>query len=85
MNKVVEIEVLFDKNLLLHFDDGELKIIDLQPFIGKGMGALLSDSEYFKKVTIDNGGGIEWPNGFDFCPNFLKELVPYSEVNNKVN
>ncbi len=80
MNKVVEIEVLDDKNILVHFEDGESKIINFQPFIGQGLSAPLSDPEYFKKVCIDNGGGVEWPNGFDFCPNFLKDLVPNDKV-----
>ena len=29
---------------------------------------------------IDNGGGIEWPNGFDFCPNCLGEIVLETEA-----
>lgn len=32
------------------------------------------DFENFKKVSIEPGGGIAWYNGFDFCPNYLKEL-----------
>jgi len=31
---------------------------------------------YFREVEIDSGGGIVWPNGYDFCPNFLYEDVP---------
>jgi hypothetical protein len=27
-------------------------------------------------VTLEEGGGIAWPNGYDFCPNFLRENVP---------
>jgi hypothetical protein len=41
--------------------------------IGKGISAALLDKEYFKQVSVDNGGGLEWPNGMDFCPNFLKD------------
>jgi hypothetical protein len=43
--------------------------------IGEGISAALLDKDYFKQVALDNGGGIEWPNGMDFCPNFLKEYV----------
>ena len=75
MNKIVGIELLGDYLLLLKFDDGEFKKIDFEFLIGKGIGAALLDKDYFKQVALDNGGGIEWPNGMDFCPNFLKEHV----------
>jgi hypothetical protein len=75
MYKIIEIKLLGDYLLLLKFNDGESKIIDFRPLIGRGISDQLLDKEYFKLVAIDNGGGIEWPNGMDFCPNFLKEHV----------
>jgi hypothetical protein len=30
---------------------------------------------YFNQVKIDEFGGIIWENGFDFCPNYLRELT----------
>jgi len=36
--------------------------------------AKLLDKKYFEKVKIDEFGGITWDNGYDFCPNFLREL-----------
>lgn len=79
MNKLIAIKVLGDYILWLQFQDGESKTINFLPLIGKGVSALLLDKEYFKQVAIDNGGGIEWPNGFDFCPNFLKEFISKTE------
>ena len=79
MNKVIEIKILGDYILLLQFHDGESKTINFQPLIGKGVSTALLDKDYFKQVAIDNGGGIEWPNGFDFCPNYLKEYNSKSE------
>ena len=79
MNKLIAIKVLGDYILCLQFQDGESKTINFLPLIGKGISALLLDKEYFKQVAIDNGGGIEWPNGFDFCPNFLKEFISKTE------
>jgi hypothetical protein len=73
MNKIIDLKVLNEKNIRIHFQDGDSKVIDFSPFIGKGISAQLLDPIFFAKVSIDNGGGIEWPNGFDFCPNFLKE------------
>lgn len=79
MNKVVEIKISGDYVLWLRFQGGEAKIIDFGPLIGKGVSAPLLDKNYFNQVQIDNGGGIEWPNGFDFCPNYLKEYISKSE------
>jgi hypothetical protein len=75
-NKVVEIKVLEDYNIQLKFNDNTTKTIDFTPFIGKGISGDLKDKEYFNKVTIESGGGIEWPNGYDFCPNYLKDFIP---------
>ena len=74
MNKVILIKILNDYNIWMKFQDGESKTINFGSLIGKGVSALLLDKEYFNKALIDNGGGIEWPNGFDFCPNYLKEF-----------
>lgn len=80
MNKVIELKYLRDYTLWMRFNDGETKTIDFRPLIGKGISAVLIDSEYFKLASIDNGGGIEWPNGFDFCPNYLKEYVELNQT-----
>jgi hypothetical protein len=55
-------------------------VIDIQPFIGKGISAPLKDEVYFRRVKLEDGGGIAWPNGYDFCPNFLRDDVPALKV-----
>jgi hypothetical protein len=76
MNKIIAFEIQDDYRIQLQFQDGESKIVDFMPLIGKGISSLLLDKDYFNRVSIDNGGGLEWPNGMDFCPNFLKEFTP---------
>ena len=83
MNKIIEIKLLGEYLLLLKFNDGESKIIDFKPLIGEGISSQLLDKEYFKQVALDNGGGIEWPNGMDFFPNFLKEYVSANGIINE--
>ena len=80
MNKVVNIEILDDYTLKLLFQDSAEKIVSIRPFIGKGFTEELLDKSNFEKVEIDEGGGICWPNGYDFCPNFLRELQTEEEV-----
>ncbi len=74
MNEVVEIKVLEDYRIWLKFKDGEEKIINFRPFLGKGFTIELLEYDKFRQVFIEPGGGISWPNGYDFCPNYLKEL-----------
>ena len=73
MNRVIAIEPKDEYILVLEFNDGFRKEINFKNYIGNGVSEKLVDPDYFKLVQIDNGGGIEWPNGFDFCPNFLRE------------
>ncbi|MFC3415349.1 DUF2442 domain-containing protein [Algoriphagus hitonicola] len=37
MNEVVEIKVLKDYRVWLRFKDDEVKIVNLRPFLGKGL------------------------------------------------
>ncbi len=75
MNKIISIKILENYPFGIQFQDGETKTINFQQLIGKGISSLLLDKEYFEKATIDNGGGLECPNGADFYPNFLKDYI----------
>lgn len=76
MNRIIEFKILEDYKIWLRFQDGESKTVDFATLIGKGISAPLLDKGYFNQVNIESGGGLEWPNGMDFCPNFLKEFTP---------
>lgn len=74
MNEVTEIKVLENYQIWIKFRDGIEKIVNIRKFLGKGITKELLDYSNFRKVTIEPGGGISWYNGYDFCPNYLKEL-----------
>jgi hypothetical protein len=76
MNRVVSVKPLENYLLEIEFVDGLRKVIDIRPYIGKGISAALIDDTYFRHVALEDGGGIAWPNGYDFCPNFLRDDVP---------
>jgi len=80
MDKVVSVKALDNYVLEIEFEDGLRKIIDIHPFIGEGISAALKDEAYFRQVKLEDGGGIVWPNGYDFCPNFLRDDVPAVNV-----
>ena len=88
MHQVIEIQILGDVDnpdyrVWLKFEDGEEKVVDFYPFIGKGFTKNLLEFDEFKKIFIEPGGGVAWPNGFDFCPNYLKELKSLNSLNVK--
>jgi hypothetical protein len=76
MDKVTSVKPLENYLLEIEFADGLRKVIDIHPFIGKGISSALKDTAYFRQVSLEDGGGITWPNGYDFCPNFLRDDVP---------
>jgi Protein of unknown function (DUF2442) len=58
--------------LLLGFSDGSTRRFNMQPLLGRGVFAQLSDESIFAKVQVANGT-ICWPNELDLCPNTLYE------------
>lgn len=72
--KITDIKVLDNYQIWLKFNDNSTKTIDCKPFIGKGFTKELLDYDKFKQVKIEDFGGLIWPNGYDICPNFLKEI-----------
>jgi len=76
MNRVTSVIPLTGYLIVLTFLDGVTKTIDIRPFIKKGLSLALLDESFFRQVALESGGGICWPNGYDFCPNFLHDEVP---------
>ena len=75
MEKIVEVKYINKYLLQIKFADNFSNIIDIERYIGGGISEKLNDLEYFKQVSINEFHGITWPNGYDFCPNYLRELI----------
>ncbi len=75
MNTVKECKVLNDNRIWLRFGDGFESTIHLKPLLNRGIAVELLDANAFSKVAIESGGGLTWENGFDICPNSLRELA----------
>jgi hypothetical protein len=56
--------------LLLQFENGEKRRIDLSPWLDTGIFAELKDPEKFRRVRV-NFDTIEWENEADLDPEFL--------------
>ncbi len=75
MNLVKKYKVLDDYAIWIRFDDGFEGTVYLKSLLSKGIGIELLDVTAFAKVSIESGGGLTWENGFDICPNSLREIA----------
>jgi len=76
MLHVIAVEYVEDKKLNISFDDGNSGVIDLsEHLIGPVFEPLHSDDEFAKVVLDEELETIVWPNGADFAPEFLRDLL----------
>lgn len=79
---VVEAKILARHIVELLFEDGERRVIDLEPYLeGPMFEALARDYELFRALHVDpRAGTVVWPNGADISPRTLyaesKRVVP---------
>ena len=74
MKNILEARPLDNSILHVIFDNGAAFDVDIKPFIKSGISSALKDMQYFKTVKVEDGY-ITWPNGYDFCPEFLYEYA----------
>ena len=74
MLHVVKVNWLREYSLRIEFDDGVIKDVDLAEELWGEVFEPLKDPQFFQRVAVNpETGTIEWPNGADFAPEFLKE------------
>jgi hypothetical protein len=66
----VRVEPLPDHCLRLFFDNGEVRLFDVLPYLDKGIFGELKSDAYFKLVKPFLGC-VQWPHGQDFGPDTL--------------
>ena len=73
--EVTDVEYLEGYKLLVTFDTGEQKVVDLEDRLEGEVFEPLRDLEYFRQVFVDPDlGTICWPNEADFAPDTLYTL-----------
>ena len=61
--------------LLLTFEDGSAKLVDLEPHLDGEIFEPLKDINYFRTVRVNSElDTIVWENGADMSPDFLYEI-----------
>ncbi|MCR5176834.1 MAG: DUF2442 domain-containing protein [Anaerovibrio sp.] len=76
MVKLIKVSPISDTVLEITYENGEVRLFDITPYLkGSWMGEL-GNPEYFKQVRIEQefGDTVVWPNGQDIAPHELLEL-----------
>jgi len=78
---ITRIEPHVDYKLSLRYETGEERVFDVSPYLEGAWFGELRDTAYFRAVRlVQDGSGIEWPNGQDIAPHELYELsIPVSD------
>jgi len=72
---VKEIRNVRPYELVVEFDNGVVKQIDLSKELYGEVFEPLKDPEFFKQAVVsDETKTVQWPNGADFAPEFLYEI-----------
>ena len=68
--KAINVIAKEDYTLRLEFDNGEVKIFDVKPYLSYKAFEELKDIKKFNSVKI-TGLSVGWSNGADICPDEL--------------
>ena len=75
MHWVKEAQYISAYRLKVKFENNEIKLVDLQPYLDGEIFQPLRNIEYFKNVTLNRDiDTISWPNNADFSPDFLYNI-----------
>jgi hypothetical protein len=77
--EVTQAKYLNGYRILLAFNDGVTKIVDLQNELNGKIFEPLKDIQSFKKFVI-KFNTIEWYNGADFAPEYLYQIGVTKEI-----
>ena len=75
MHFVKKANYVSEYKLLLTFEDGNARLVDLKPHLEGEIFEPLKDISYFKTVKVNSDlDTIVWKNGADMSPDFLYEI-----------
>lgn len=75
MHFVKQVTYVSEYKLLLTFEDGSIKLVDLERELDGEIFEPLKDVNYFKTVRVNPDlDTIVWENGADISPDFLYQI-----------
>ena len=82
MVRVTYAEYLGDYRVRLEFNDGAAGIVDLRGQLDGPIFKPLNDPEAFGQFELTDHT-LQWPNGADFAPEYLRTLLKQSDSTNQ--
>ncbi len=79
---VVSVEAIPNHFLRLSFENEEIRIFDVSPFLDKGIFKELKDYNYLKQASV-SFGSVEWPHEQDFSHDTLYLLSTPLSLNSQ--
>ena len=71
---ILDAEYVEDYKIRVRFDDGAVKLVNIEPYTKRGgVFEALKDKSFFKRFFVDLNT-ICWPNGADIAPERLYEI-----------
>ncbi|TMN98375.1 MULTISPECIES: DUF2442 domain-containing protein [unclassified Pseudoalteromonas] len=77
---ITSFEIVSDYTIKITFADNKVQTIDFEPVIGFGWMENLKNIDYFKLVSLNDGGNLEWPEGQDFNPEALYDWEKFQQI-----
>jgi len=75
MHFVKDVAYVSEYKLLLTFENGVVKLVDMKPYLDGEIFEPLKDIDYFKTVRVNpNIDTIVWENDADVSPDFLYRI-----------
>lgn len=85
LHEIIEAKLVKDYQVKLVFDDLRHGIIDLAPFLKKGIFIELLNKDKFNQFRVDAElGTICWPNGADIAPDTLYRALFQNKAQKRV-
>ncbi|MGD9707645.1 MAG: DUF2442 domain-containing protein [Candidatus Delongbacteria bacterium] len=70
---IKNVKAMPDYKLLITFDNGEVKIFDMKPYLDTGIYKELKNIDVFNSVRV-SFDAVEWSNGADLDPEEVYEM-----------
>lgn len=77
---VIRVEPRQDHTLLLEFENHEIRLFDMTPYLEKKPYTRLNNSQIFMCATIDYGT-VVWPGNIDIAPETLWDHSTQTTLN----
>lgn len=75
---ITDVKYVDGRRLWLRFSDDAAGIVDLEPELYGEVFEPLLDPAFFQQVYLTSRT-VEWPNGADFAPEFLRRQITQPE------